>query len=88
VGLLLCVCTGHDSIEIANVYILMVFAVFWKVIHYCIFNAAICRQLPNPQYGVLGGAVTTYIYICVSSSLLLLFYFFIIISFIIIYIYM
>ena len=58
-----CVCTGHDSIEIANVYILMVFAVFWKVIHYCIFNAAICRQLPNPQYGVLGGAVTTYIYI-------------------------
>ena len=53
-GLLLCVCTGHDSIEIANVYILTVFTVFWKGDSlYC--NATICRQLPNPQYGGSGG---------------------------------
>ena len=62
-GLLLCVCTGHDSIEIANVHILTVFTVFWKGDSlYC--NATICRQLPNPQYGGSGGCGDhIYIYI-------------------------
>jgi hypothetical protein len=78
VGLLLCVCTGHDSIEIANVYILMVFTVFWKGDSLYLMQLYVVNSLIL-NMGILGGAVTIYIYITIyiyvlsSLSLLLLF---------------
>ena len=67
-----CVCTGHDSIEIANVYILMVFTVFWKGDSLYLMQLYVVNSLIL-NMGILGGAVTIYIYVLSSLSLLLLF---------------